>query len=112
MVTGHDAEAVERGLVVPALGRFVRNERYREGQATSLAAALHELADESEAAVVLMADQPGVTAEDVRALIEAFRPNARRSCACGTRTVRDRRCSPARSTPRPATSTATWARGC
>lgn len=73
VVSGHDADEVERGLVVPALGRFVRNERHREGQSSSLAAALHEIADESEAAVVLMADQPGVTSEDVQALIEAFR---------------------------------------
>jgi molybdenum cofactor cytidylyltransferase len=73
VVSGHDATTVERGLVVPAVGRFVRNERYREGQSSSLAVALHEVADESEGAVVLMADQPGVTSEDVGALIEAFR---------------------------------------
>ena len=58
MVSGHDAATVERGLVVPALGRFVRNERYGEGQSSSLAAALHDVADESEGAVVLMADHP------------------------------------------------------
>jgi molybdenum cofactor cytidylyltransferase len=73
IVTGHRAEDVEAGLTVPKGGRFVRNERYREGQASSLAAALHEVADESEAAVVLMADQPRVTAEDVRILIDTFR---------------------------------------
>jgi molybdenum cofactor cytidylyltransferase len=38
-----------------------------------LAAALHAVGDTSEAAVVLLADQPGVTAADVRALIDAFR---------------------------------------
>jgi CTP:molybdopterin cytidylyltransferase MocA len=73
VVSGHDAEAVERGIVVPAIGRFVRNERFREGQASSLAAALREIDDQSEGAVVLMADQPGVTGDDVRALIEGFR---------------------------------------
>lgn len=73
VVSGHDAEAVERGIVVPGHGRFVRNERFREGQASSLAIALHEVADQSEAAVVLMADQPGVTGEDVRALVDEFR---------------------------------------
>jgi molybdenum cofactor cytidylyltransferase len=73
VVTGHRATDVEAGLVLPETGRFVRNPRYREGQASSLAAALHEVAPESEAAVVLMADQPGVTTQDVRALIDTFR---------------------------------------
>jgi molybdenum cofactor cytidylyltransferase len=73
VVTGHDAEAVEATLRLPENGRFVRNATFRDGQATSLATALHEVADDSEAAVVLMADQPGVTGGDVRALIARFR---------------------------------------
>ena len=70
VVTGHDAEAVEAAL--PGGVRTIRNDRYREGQAESLAAALHEVAVESEAAVILLADQPRVSAEDVRALIDGF----------------------------------------
>jgi molybdenum cofactor cytidylyltransferase len=70
VVTGHDAEAV--GAILPDDVRVVTNPSYRDGQSTSLAAALHALDDASEAAVVLMADQPGVTAADVRALIDAF----------------------------------------
>lgn len=70
VVTGHDADAVE--AVLPDDVRIVRNPSYRDGQATSLAAALHAVDDASEAAVVLVADQPGVTAEDVRALIDGF----------------------------------------
>ena len=71
VVTGHDADAVEQALTLPDDGRFVRNPAYRDGQATSLAAAFHEVDDDSEAAVVLMADQPGITADDVRALDRA-----------------------------------------
>jgi molybdenum cofactor cytidylyltransferase len=71
VVTGHDADAVEAAL--PAEARAVRNAAYRDGQATSLAAALHALDDATDGAVVLMADQPGVTAEDVGALITGFR---------------------------------------
>jgi CTP:molybdopterin cytidylyltransferase MocA len=71
VVTGHDAEAVES--VLPPSVRVVRNDAYRDGQSTSLAAALHSLSDDSEAAVILMADQPGITADDVRALIDGFR---------------------------------------
>ena len=72
VVTGHDADAVEGALVLPDFGRFVRNRTYRDGQATSLAAAFHEVADESQAAVVLLGDQPGITAGDVRVLVERF----------------------------------------
>jgi molybdenum cofactor cytidylyltransferase len=77
VVTGHDAEAVEASIVLPPTGRPVRNPAYRDGQSTSLAAAFHEIDPQSEAAVVLMADQPGVTAGDVRALIERFRATRR-----------------------------------
>ncbi len=73
VVTGHDAEVVEGALALPPGGRFVRNPAYRDGLATSLAAALHEVAESSEAAVILMGDQPGVTSEVVRALVSGFR---------------------------------------
>ncbi len=72
VITGHDAETVESALELPPAARFVRNPAYRDGQATSLAAAFHEIADESQGAVVLMGDQPGVTPDDVRALIRRF----------------------------------------
>jgi molybdenum cofactor cytidylyltransferase len=71
VVTGHDADAVE--AVLPAEVGAVRNASFRDGQATSLAAAIHALDERSEAAVVLMADQPGIVGTDVRALIETFR---------------------------------------
>jgi molybdenum cofactor cytidylyltransferase len=73
VVTGHDAELVEAPVKLPPAGRFVRNPDFRSGQASSLAAALHEVAPESEGAVILMADQPGVSAADVSALISGFR---------------------------------------
>jgi molybdenum cofactor cytidylyltransferase len=70
VVTGHDAAAVE--AVLPAEARAVPNPAYRDGQATSLAAALHAVADDSEGAVILLADQPGIETADVRALIDGF----------------------------------------
>jgi molybdenum cofactor cytidylyltransferase len=73
VVTGHDAETVEAALTLPPRTRFVRNLRFRDGQSSSLAAAFHDIAEESEAAVVLMADQPGVTPEVVTSLIARFR---------------------------------------
>ena len=76
VVTGHDADAVEAAL--PPAVRIIRNEAYRDGQAASLAAGLHALDEATEGAVVLMADQPGVTAADVEALIDRFRASRAR----------------------------------
>jgi molybdenum cofactor cytidylyltransferase len=73
VVTGHEADAVENALELPGRARFVRNPNHRDGQASSLAAALHDIAEDSEAAIVLMADQPGVTPDVVTALVAAFR---------------------------------------
>jgi molybdenum cofactor cytidylyltransferase len=72
VITGHDADAVESAIILPRAARFVRNAGYRDGQATSLAAAFHDIDDRSEAAVILLADQPGVSSQVVLALIEAF----------------------------------------
>jgi molybdenum cofactor cytidylyltransferase len=72
VITGHDADAVEAALVLPDRGRFVRNPEYAKGMSTSLGAAFHAIGDASQAAVILMADQPGVGADVVRALITRF----------------------------------------
>lgn len=72
LVLGHDADAVAAAAVLPPDAITVTNERWTEGQATSLAAGLAAV-PESEASVVLLADQPGISAEHVRALIDAFR---------------------------------------
>jgi len=72
VVTGHDADAVERAIRLPPQGRFVRNPDHATGQSSSLSTGLHALTDDSEGAVVLLADQPGVTDAEVRALVDAF----------------------------------------
>lgn len=71
VVLGHDADAVRKAI--PNGTTVVDNPDYRDGQATSLAAAFHAVSDASEAAVILLADQPGVTADDIGELILAFR---------------------------------------
>jgi molybdenum cofactor cytidylyltransferase len=73
VVTGHDAIAVASALRLPENARIEWNKAYKDGQSTSLAAGLHVLDDDSEAAVILMADQPGVTADAIRSLIAQFR---------------------------------------
>jgi molybdenum cofactor cytidylyltransferase len=72
VVTGYDADAVERSVRLPPQGRFVRNPDHATGQSSSLSAGLHALTDDSEGAVVLLADQPGVTDAEIRTLIDAF----------------------------------------
>jgi CTP:molybdopterin cytidylyltransferase MocA len=69
VVVGSDSDAV-----AAAAGhgvRIARNESWREGQSTSLRAGLDALDDEVDAAVVLLADQPGITDDHVRRLLDA-----------------------------------------
>lgn len=77
VVLGHDAEVVRAALHLSGPTRWVVNHRYASGMASSLATGLSHADSASEAAVVLLGDQPGITAQHVRALLEAF--GARRS---------------------------------
>ena len=77
VVIGHDADLVRSALHLPVVGSFVVNPTYASGMAGSIAAGLGGLDSSIEAAIVLPADQPGVTAQHLRALIDAFA--ARRS---------------------------------
>jgi molybdenum cofactor cytidylyltransferase len=72
VVIGHEAERVGASLLLPASGRTVLNPRYESGQSTSLIAGLDAASPESDAAIVLLADQPGITPEHIRALVDAF----------------------------------------
>jgi molybdenum cofactor cytidylyltransferase len=72
VVTGAHGEAVKAALD----GRHVRiiiNERFREGQGTSLAAGIRSLGDEVDAAVVLLGDQPGIASVVIDRVAEARR---------------------------------------
>ena len=71
VVLGHDADNVAAALRLPAIARVVRNPAYASGIASSLAAGLRALGD-SDAAVVLLGDQPGITPPHIRALIATF----------------------------------------
>ena len=72
VVLGHDALRVRDALDLPEGSRFIVNERYADGQSTSLAAGLRALGPQTEAAIVLLADQPGIRARHVRSLVTAF----------------------------------------
>lgn len=50
----------------------VRNDRYAEGQSTSLQAGIRVLPDDAEAALILLADQPEIQAPAIEAVLEGF----------------------------------------
>lgn len=62
VVLGHRADAVEHALDTRGRVRVVVNPEHARGQSTSLRAGLRALGDEVSAAVVLLGDQPTVTA--------------------------------------------------
>jgi molybdenum cofactor cytidylyltransferase len=68
VVVGYDAEAVATAAGPEA--SIVANPRHAEGQSTSLVAGLDALGDDVDAAVILLADQPGITAGMIRNLVE------------------------------------------
>jgi molybdenum cofactor cytidylyltransferase len=73
VVLGHDALRVRDALELPPGSRYLINDRYAQGQSTSLATGLRALDASSDAVVVLLADQPGIEARHVSALVAAFR---------------------------------------
>ncbi|MBK9596045.1 MAG: molybdopterin-binding/glycosyltransferase family 2 protein [Rhodocyclales bacterium] len=71
VVLGHEAERAE-ALLAGRRVNFVRNPDFAEGMSTSLRAGIAALPAEAEAAVVLLADMPRVSAVHVDRLIDAF----------------------------------------
>lgn len=56
---------------------FAHNPNYEDGLSTSLAAGIAAVPEACEAACVLLADMPGVTADHVKRLVAAFDPGAK-----------------------------------
>lgn len=75
VVVGHDEDRVR--AVLPQGVVVVRNPAYAEGQATSLHVAVRAAADtDARALVVLLADQPGVEEDSIRAVVAAHAAGA------------------------------------
>jgi molybdenum cofactor cytidylyltransferase len=71
VVIGNQAERVAAALHgLPV--QTVVNSRFAEGQGTSVSAGIAAVDPESEAAIVLLGDQPGVRPETIRAVAKAF----------------------------------------
>jgi molybdenum cofactor cytidylyltransferase len=71
VVLGHEADRAARLLEDLDVTRAY-NERYAEGQMSSVHRGLEALADACEGVMICLADQPLLTPEDIDALIEAF----------------------------------------
>jgi molybdenum cofactor cytidylyltransferase len=73
VVTGHQAEAIQRALV----GRpvtWVHNALYEEGMASSLKAGVEALPASVEALLVCLGDMPRVTAHQMQTIARAYDP--------------------------------------
>lgn len=72
VVLGHRAEEVRAAIKTGAVTRTSVNPDYLEGQATSLKVGLAAMVLESQAAVVILGDQPAVVRTTVQAVVDAY----------------------------------------
>lgn len=71
VVLGQAAPEVEAALVLPANAEVCVNPRFADGQSTSLHAGIERLTEDVDFALVLLGDQPGVSADTLRAVAKA-----------------------------------------
>lgn len=76
VVLGHAARQMRQGVRVPGTLSVVVNPEHASGQASSLQRGLAALDDAAGSAVVLLADQPTITAAAVDAVVAAWRDGA------------------------------------
>jgi molybdenum cofactor cytidylyltransferase len=87
VVVGHQAEAVRAALAgLPV--RFVTHGDWEAGMGTSVSAGVAATADQADAVLVALGDMPWLSADDVRALLDAFDPRSGRGICVP---VRDRK---------------------
>jgi molybdenum cofactor cytidylyltransferase len=72
IVTGHAGEAVQAALAAAGSLHVVHNADYAQGQASSLRAGLEALPANAAAAMVLLVDQPRITAALLDSLLDAY----------------------------------------
>jgi molybdenum cofactor cytidylyltransferase len=76
VVVGHEGRAVQDAVAGLAIDCVV-NPRYQDGISTSLRAGIESLPQATEAAVVVLGDQPGVTSAILDGLIATYRATRR-----------------------------------
>jgi molybdenum cofactor cytidylyltransferase len=72
LVLGHEAERITAAVDLPRRARIVLNERFAEGQSTSLLAGLEAVDAAAEAALIVLGDQPRVPASAYRAVLSSW----------------------------------------
>lgn len=78
VVLGHMADEIGAAITLPPGGRICLNPRYAEGQSTSLSAGLDAADPSSDAAVVLLGDQPRIGPGVIRAVADRYRETGAR----------------------------------
>jgi molybdenum cofactor cytidylyltransferase len=73
VVLGHAADRVSSAIHLPEGARSVLNPDFATGQASSLRVGLRAASPESQAALILLGDQPRIRAEVIRSIVEAYR---------------------------------------
>lgn len=73
IVLGHKAEIIRAALALPDTARIILNEDYETGQSSSLRTGLAAVSHQTEAAVILLGDQPGMTPALIDAVIDRWR---------------------------------------
>lgn len=76
VVLGHAADQVSAAVTLPPGARVVVNPDYATGQASSLRAGLAAASPDTEAAIILLGDMPGMRPGDIRSVADAFRRGA------------------------------------
>lgn len=73
MVIGDAADKVTSKIALSSMARFVVNDRFKEGQSTSLVAAIDAVDEAAEAMVILLGDQPGIPKLAIEEIVAAWR---------------------------------------
>jgi molybdenum cofactor cytidylyltransferase len=73
VVLGHRADDVAAAVPPAGRVRFAINPDHAAGQSTSFRLGLRAASDRSHAALILLADQPGIRTDAIMAVIEAWR---------------------------------------
>jgi molybdenum cofactor cytidylyltransferase len=78
LVLGHGADDIQKTIATENL-KVVVNPDYQQGMGTSLRSGLAAVSTDATAALIVLADQPWVTAETLNSLIACHQSESRRS---------------------------------
>jgi molybdenum cofactor cytidylyltransferase len=72
VVLGHEAARIAAAVALPARARIVLNDRFAEGQSTSLLAGLEAVDEAAEGALIVLGDQPRVPPRAYEAVLSSW----------------------------------------